>query len=142
MPMQLIITDFKVKNMSGQHVYLAGSIHTDKGIEQVEVFFRDRLEEKKVFERAELTLSCDLVRSDAGTHLVNAHILKVRLITDVPLDGLTIKDRLYATGLIHEFREIYRKDKIRAMEMLKVLGVSDKMAEEILLRNSYALPFI
>ncbi len=127
---------------AGQHIYLSGYATTDLGKEHLSVFFRDRLEEKKVFEPAELTLSGDLVRSDAGTHLVNTHILYVRLLTDIPLDGLTIKDRLNASGLIHEFRDIYRKDKIRAMEILKVLGVSEKMAEEILLRNSYVLPFI
>jgi hypothetical protein len=144
MAMQLIISDFEVKKMSStsQHIYLSGNAETDLGLEHVAVFFQDRMQEKKVFESAILTIRGDLVRTDAGTHLVNSRIEHVQLLADIPLEGLTIKDRMNASGLIHEFREIYRKDKIRAMEILKVLGVSEKMAEEILLRNSFVLPFI
>ena len=142
--MQVTIKDFEVKKMQGigDHLYLLGTLNTSEGLKRIEVYFKDKLEEKKVFTSAELTLRGDLVQTEAGTHLINASVLGARLLCEVPLADLTIKDRLNASGLIHEFRLVYRKDKIRAVEILKVLGVSEKMAEEILLRNSYILPCV
>jgi len=142
--MEVKISDFEVKKMkgSGQHLYLSGTVHSPAGTEEMDIYFRDRLEEKKVFSPAELTLSGERIQSDTGILFINAAVVHVRLQCEVPLADLTIKDRLNASGLIHEFRVVYRRDKIRAVEILKVLGVSEKMAEEILLRNSYILPFI
>lgn len=142
--MRLQITDYQAKTLkaNGDHLYLK-AIATFGGVKKrVEIFFRDRLEEKKIFENAEILLNGELVEADGGSSIVNAEIISVKLKTELPLENLSIKDRLNASGLIHEFREVYRRDKIRAREILKVVGVSEEYAEEILLRNSYILPFI
>lgn len=137
----LITTQYSIQKLpaDGGHIFLRAQF-PDKGA--AEVFFRDRLEEKKVFDRAEMTLQGEWIPADGGNHLIHTHVVRVHLLTDIPLQDLSIKDRLHASGLIHEFRDIFRKDKMRAMEILKVLGVPEKFAEEILLRNSYVLPFI
>ncbi len=142
--MRLKITEFQTKtlNASGDHIYLKAVATIRGGKRHVEIFLRDRLEEKKIFENAEILLNGDLIEADGGSSIVNAEIVSVHLKTDIPLEDLSIKDRLNASGLIHEFRDVYRKDKIRAREILKVIGVSEEYAEEILLRNSYILPFI
>lgn len=142
--MRLRISDFQTKdlNASGDHVYLRAIVLVNGSKRHLDIFFRDRLEEKKVFENAEILLNGELVEADGGSSIVNAEIVDVKLKTDMPLENLSIKDRLNASGLIHEFREVHRKDKIRAREILKVVGVSEEYAEEILLRNSYILPFI
>lgn len=142
--MRLKITEFQTKtlNASGDHVYLKAVATIGGGKRHVEIFFRDRLEEKKIFENAEIILNGELIEADGGSSIVNAEIVSVKIKTDIPLEKLSIKDRLNASGLIHEFRDVYRKDKIRAREILKVIGVSEEYAEEILLRNSYILPFI
>lgn len=142
--MKLKVSEFEIKKLEadGNHIYLKGTAEYQGLKRQVEIFFRDILEEKKVFKEAEMTLNGELIEADGGTSFLNTEVIHATLKTDFPLDGLSIKDRLNATGLIHEFRDIFRKDKIRAREILKVVGVSEDYAEEILLRNSYILPFI
>ena len=140
----MIISDFTVKKIDslGDHIYLQGKIVLDKKTEELSIFFLNKLEEKKVFNSAKLTVSGDFVASTHPKQLLNSVIDNVQLLTDVPLESLSLKDRLNASGLIHEFRSVYRKDKHRALEILKVLGVSEKFAEEMLIKNKFMLPFI
>lgn len=142
--MELTISDFVVHKLAtpGDHIFLIGTTDFGDGPEKVQVFFLNRLEEKKVFANAELTLSGELIHSDHTIQLLNCSVTNVRLLTEISLDTLSIKDRLNASGLIHEFREVYRNDKYRALEILKVLGVSEKFAEEMLIKNTFMLPFI
>jgi hypothetical protein len=142
--MKLSISEFEIKKLDGigDHIYLVGKAHDGSNPRSVEVFFLNRMEEKKVFANAELTLVGEWVQSENQNQLLNASILHVRLLTDIALDSLSIKDRLNATGLIHEFRDVYKKDKYRALEILKILGVSEKFAEEMLIKNTFMLPFI
>ena len=111
---------------------------------QVYVFFENTTEEKKLFENCTIQLDGDFIESSTAAphHLVQASVVTNKLNDDLPLENLTIHERLMATGLIHEFKKCFRKDKMRAREILKVLGVSEEYAEEILLRNSYILPFV
>lgn len=140
--MQLKIKEYQIKTLEaqGSHVFIKGRVLIDDRIREIEVFFRDRLEEKKLFDDAEITLSGELVEADGVLSMVDAQVVGVRLLMELPLESLNIKDRLNATGLIHEFKQVFRRDKIRAKEILKVLGVKEEYAEEILLRNSYILP--
>ena len=128
----------------GGHKYITGTMII-KGVKnKVHVFFDNTLEEKKLFENCEIVLEGELVASDSSSphHLLQAKVMSIKMNCDLPLENLTIKDRLMATGLIHEFSTCFRRDKIRAREILKVLSVSESYAEEILLRNSYILPFV
>ena len=98
------------------------------------------MEEKKFFQNAIIVLNGEIIEADGGTSLINSEVVEVMLDLEIPIDNMTIKDRLNASGLIHEFKLVFRKDKIRVREILKVLGVSESYTEEILLRNSYVLP--
>lgn len=140
--MRIQISDYQLKKLDaqGSHSYIKGVISLDGKTSPIEIFFRDRLEEKKLFEEAIITVDGELVESDGGLEMVDSRVIHVELCLEIPLDSLSIKDRLNATGLIHEFKEIFRRDKIRAKEILMVLGVSEKYSEDILLRNSYILP--
>lgn len=140
--MRIKISDYQLKKLEalGSHTFIKGKVSLNGKIRSIEIFFRDRLEEKKLFEEAIITIDGDLVEADGGLNMVEASVANVELKLEIPLDSLSIKDRLNATGLIHEFKEIFRRDKIRAREILMVLGVSEEYAEEILLRNSYILP--
>ena len=141
--MELEIRDFEVKNLEaeGAHIYLKAKVEIN-GIQQsIEVFFRDLSQEKKIFNEATMLIEGDLIEADGGTSLLNTQVKSVKLDVELPLDQMSIKDRLYATGLIHEFRKVYRRDKIRAREILKALGLSEEYAEEILLSRKFILPF-
>ncbi|MEQ9229933.1 MAG: hypothetical protein RIF46_04570 [Cyclobacteriaceae bacterium] len=147
--MHIQISDYQLKKLDaqGSHSYIKGVISLDGKTSPIEIFFRDRLEEKKLFEEAIITVDGELVESDGGLvesdgglEMVDSRVIHVELCLEIPLDSLSVKDRLNATGLIHEFKEIFRRDKIRAKEILMVLGVSEKYSEDILLRNSYILP--
>lgn len=140
--MRIKISDYQLKRLEalGSHTFIKGKVAIEGKNRSIEIFFRDKLEEKKLFEEAEITIDGELVDADGGLNMVEARVVNVKLLMEIPLDSLNIKDRLNATGLIHEFKEIFRRDKIRAKEILMVLGVSEEYAEEILLRNSYILP--
>ncbi len=140
--MRIKISDYQLKKLEapGSHTFIKGKVSLNGKIRSIEIFFRDRLEEKKLFEEATITIDGELVEADGGLNMVEASVANVELKLEIPLDSLSIKDRLNASGLIHEFKEIFRRDKIRAREILMVLGVSEEYAEEILLRNSYILP--
>jgi len=144
--MVLHLTEYQIKQMEadGVHLYLSGVMDWDGNKKRIEVFFENSYEEKKIFNNAEIAVDGDLVESSSSEsyHLVQSRVVSVKLITDFPIENLTIHDRLMATGLIHEFKKVFRRDKIRAREILKALGVSEEYAEEILLRNSYILPFV
>jgi hypothetical protein len=142
--MKLKISDFEIKKIPdvSDHIYLLARAVVEEEMSEVEVFFQNKLEEKRVFANAELTVVGEWVRSEMRNQLVNSTIQKVRLLTEINLSQLSIKERLNASGLIHEFRDVYKKDKYRALEILKVLGVSAKFAEEMLIKNTYMLPFI
>ncbi len=140
--MRIKISDYQLKKLEaqGSHTFIKGKVSLNGNIRSIEIFFRDRLQEKKLFEEATITIDGELVEADGCLSMVEASVAHVELLMEIPLDSLSIKDRLNATGLIHEFKEIFRRDKIRAREILMVLGVSEDYAEEILLRNSYILP--
>lgn len=142
--MRLTIDDYKLKKLPGEgdHVFLKANAQVKGRKIALEIFFRDRLEEKKIFKNAEILLNGEFIEADGGASFLNAEVIRVKLKTELPLDDMSIKDRLNASGLIHEFKAVFRRDKIRAREILKVLGVSEEYAEEILLRNSYILPFL
>lgn len=139
--MKINIQEFSVHHLDspGSHKYLKGK--TEAG-EKVHVFFRDPIEERRIFENADLTITGEEVRAEDGLHLLNAKVEEIRLHADMPLEVLSIKDRLFATGLITEFREVHKKDKYRAREILKALGVSESYAEEILISRKNLLPFV
>ena len=142
--MDLILKKYDIisTDIDGGHKYLLSNSPEDPTID-LEVYFESSFEEKKLFANAELTLFGELLTKSPEKHyLMNTIIKSVKIISDIPLEQLTIKDRLNATGLIHEFSKCFRKDKFRAMEILKAVGVSESYAEEILLRNSYILPFV
>ena len=142
--MQLVISDFKIKKLdtSGDHIYLEGKASIGNQDEFLQIFFLNKMEEKKVFANSEITLRGELVQTTSPKQLLDSTINNVQLLTEISLESLSIKDRLNASGLIHEFREVYRKDKHRALEILKVLGVNQKFAEEMLVKNTFMLPFI
>ena len=142
--MKLHISSIQIRELQGigDHIYIKGVTVIDDVQQPVDVFFRDKKEEKKVFENSTTLVSGELIAADGGHAVLNARILEVKLTVELPLEDMTIKDRLYATGLIHEFKDIYRKDKIRAVEILKVLGVRQEYAEDLLLRTKQVLPFL
>ena len=142
--MDLILKKYDIisTDIDGGHKYLISTSPVNSAAD-LEVYFESAFEEKKLFTNAEISLSGELLTKSSEKHyLMNTIIRSVKIISDIPLDQLTIKDRLNATGLIHEFSKCFRKDKFRAMEILKAVGVSESYAEEILLRNSYILPFV
>ncbi len=151
--MRLILTDYELKkiptNGKGKkagdgHRYLLGSTIINNVESEILVYCENSMEEKKLFNKCTIELEGDLIesKSESPHNLVQAKIFSVRLNNDLPHDNLSIHDRLMATGLIHEFKECYRKDKIRAREILKLLGVSEEYAEDVLLKKSNILPFI
>lgn len=141
--MKIEIREFEIKKLdaAGDHLYLKSFTEIDGTSRKIEIFFRDRLEEKKIFINSLMTIQGDLVDADGGMSLINSRVVNVKFDQDFPLEDLSIKDRLLATGLIHEFHEVFRRDKIRAREILKVLGVEGAYAEEILLSRKFILLF-
>ncbi|MCP4457055.1 MAG: hypothetical protein GY816_03355 [Cytophagales bacterium] len=132
------------REMNKGHKYLVSDMDFNGAQEELYVFLRDTIEEKKLFDNCSIELEGEFIESSATSphHLVQASVVSVKLNDDLPLENMTIHERLMATGLIHEFKKCFRKDKIRAREILKVLGVSEEYAKEILLRNSYILRFV
>ena len=151
--MQLSFTEYELKkipqtgrgrHLPDGHTFLSGTFEKEGEKNKVLVYFESITEEKKLFNNCELLLEGDFIEGDTTTPpcMVLTRVLSARLNEDLPLADLSIHDRLMATGLIHEFKQCFRRDKIRAREILKILGVSENYAEEILLRNSYILPFV
>jgi hypothetical protein len=138
--LEIRIRSFRLKTLdtAGGHQYLEAEYRGRR----LTIFFKDRREEKRIFSNADLTIIGEAIEAEDGLHLLEASVTEISLHCDIPLEPLSIKDRLYATGLINEFKDVHKKDKYRALEILKALGVSESYAEDLLISRKNVLPFI
>ncbi|MFY0602440.1 MAG: hypothetical protein JXQ93_00715 [Flavobacteriaceae bacterium] len=48
------------------------------------------------------------------------------------LGGMTVNERLYATGLMDEFNQVKKKNKTRVVQILRILRVDEPSIKKIL----------
>ena len=73
--------------------------------------------------------------SDACEYLFNKiqeELTLERVQNVVGLGGMTVNERLYATGLMDEFDRTKMKNKIRAAQILRILRVDELSIKKIL----------
>ncbi len=106
---------------------IALSVKKGKYKAEYEVYYRERGE--KHFSRTftDENDACEYILSKIQEELI---IEKVQGV--VGLGGMTVNERLYATGLMDEFDRAKKKNKIRAAQILRVLRLDEPSIKKIL----------
>lgn len=101
-------------------------------VTEYEVYYKERGE--KYSERTFTTESeaCEYILSQI---LEQTTIEKIQNITG--LDGMTVNERLYVSGLMDEFDKVKRRNKTRAAQILRILRVDKPSIDKILNKKNW-----
>lgn len=137
--------ELQKRNISDDKYYLQGlygstndedkialNIKMGKYVAEYEVYYKERGEK-----HSERTFTAE---NDACEYILNkileqTTIEKVQSI--VGLDGMTVNERLYASGLMDEFVKTKRKNKTRATQILRILRVDKPSIDKILNKKNW-----
>lgn len=94
---------------------------------EYEVYYRERGEKHSSKTFTNENDACEYVLSKIQEELT---IEKVQGV--VGLEGMTVNERLYATGLMEEFDRTKKKNKTQAAQILRILRVDEPSIKKIL----------
>ncbi|MCB9174916.1 MAG: hypothetical protein H6589_09930 [Flavobacteriales bacterium] len=94
---------------------------------EYEVYYRERGEKHSTRTFTTETEACEYVLHKIQEELT---IEKVRDI--IGLDGMTVNERLWETGLMDEFDKTKKKNKTRAAQILRIIRVDEPSIKKIL----------
>ncbi|GEM_PF-529182 len=106
---------------------IALTIKKGKYLIEYEVYYRERGERYSSQTFATEKEACEYLLNSIQEELT---IEKVQQI--IGLDGMTVNERLYVTGLIDEFDKAKKKNKARAAQILRILRVDVPSIKKIL----------
>ncbi|MFC0878924.1 hypothetical protein ACE01N_20185 [Saccharicrinis sp. FJH2] len=106
---------------------IAMTIKMGKYTAEYEVYYRERGEKHSSRTFTNETDACEYILSKIQEELT---IKKVQSV--VGLGGMTVNERLYATGLMDEFDRTKKKNKARATQILRILRVDEPSIKKIL----------
>ena len=94
---------------------------------EYEVYYRERGEKHSVRTFMTETEACEYLLYKIQEEIT---IEKVREV--IGLDGMTVNERLWETGLMDEFDKTKKKNKTRAAQILRILRVDEPSIKKIL----------
>ena len=106
---------------------IALTIKKGKYTIEYEVYYRERGEKHSSRTFTAETEACEYMLSKIREELTIEKVQKV-----VGLGGMTVNERLYATGLMDEFDRTKKKNKTRAAQILRILRVDEPSIKKIL----------
>ena len=126
-------------NISSDKYYLHGLFGSSDDNERLGLkIFKDsnRIKYQIYFkERGQVTSSCDYDSEDEACEVMFRKLKDEQTFWEIRkiegLDGMTVNERLYASGLLDEFDRAKHKDKNRAKQILRWLRVDQQSIEKI-----------
>ena len=106
---------------------IAMTIKMGKYTAEYEVYYRERGEKHSSRIFTNETEACEYVLNQIQEELTIEKVQKVE-----GLGGMTVNERLYASGLIDEFDRTKKKNKTRAAQILRILRVDEPSIKKIL----------
>ena len=106
---------------------LALTIKKGKYTIEYEVYFRERGEKHSTMTFNDEDKACDYLFKHIKNNWTLEQIQKIE-----GLGGMTVNERLFASGLMNEFDDCKTKDKTRAKEILRWLRVDEPSIEKII----------
>ena len=127
-------------NISSDKYYLHGLFGSSDDNERLGLkIFKDsnRIKYQIYFkERGQVTSSWDYDSEDEACEVMFRKLKDEQTFWEIRkiegLDGMTVNERLYASGLLDEFDRAKHKDKNRAKQILKWLRVDQQSIEKII----------
>lgn len=106
---------------------IAMTVKMGKYTAEYEVYYTERGEKHSSRTFTSEKEACEYVLSQIQEVLTIEKVQKV-----VGLGGMTVNERLYASGLMDEFDRTKKKNKIRAAQILRILRVDEPSIKKIL----------
>jgi len=140
MTIEQLNTELKKIGVSDDRYYLHGlfgstddndkiamTVKMGKYTAEYEVYYRERGEKHSVRTFTTETEACKYVLKKIKLNLI---IEKVQNV--VGLDGMSVNERLHATGLLDEFVQTKKENTTRAAQILRILRVDEPSIKKIL----------
>lgn len=112
---------------SGDNDKIAMTVKMGKCTAEYEVYYTERGEKHSSRTFTNEKEACEYVLSQIQEVLTIEKVQKV-----VGLGGMTVNERLYASGLMDEFDRTKKKNKTRAAQILRILRVDEPSIKKIL----------
>ena len=140
MTIEQLHRELRILGISDDHYYLHGlfgsiddnnkislTIRQGKFTAEYEVYYREKGEKHSTRTFTNENEACDYVLKQIQEQLA---MEKVQNVTG--LSGMTVNERLYATGLMDEFERAKKTNKSRAIQILRILKVDEPSIRKIL----------
>ena len=140
MTIEQLNTELKKLGVSDDRYYLHGlfgstddndkiamTVKMGKYTAEYEVYYRERGEKHSVRTFTTETEACEYVLKNIKLNLT---IEKAQNV--VGLEGMSVNERLHATGLFDEFDQTKKENKTRAAQILRILRVDEPSIKKIL----------
>ncbi len=98
-----------------------------KNTVEYEVYYNERGEKHSSKLFAKESDACEYMLYKIQDELMIGKVQSV-----IGLNGMTLNERLYATGLMRDFKAVKRKNKTRAAQILRILRVDEASIKRIL----------
>ncbi len=106
---------------------IALTIRKENGETVFEVYFKERGDKHSIRTFAQESEACEYLLHEIQEEMTISKVKKV-----AGLVGMSVNERLFKTGLMDEFDSAKKKNKTRASQILRILGVDASSIKKIL----------
>ncbi|MCR9131644.1 MAG: hypothetical protein NXI08_03685 [bacterium] len=106
---------------------IALTVRKGKFTIEYEVYYKERGEKHSIRTFTTETEACEYL-----LHKIQEELTIEKVQNVIGLDGMTVNERLWETGLMGEFDQTKKKNKNRAAQILRILRVDEPSIKKIL----------